>query len=246
MIRNGLRFHPLASVFPELHKWSPEFLALVEDVRMRGLLVPVTMFQGMVLDGRSRVRACDRAGVEITGDMRLEYAGNDPEGFVLSMNYHRRHLTVGSRAFIGLRRANASHGGDRRSKGDQGVKVSRARAAQELGVSESAIDQAAAIAKKCLPEIAAAVSGGKLPLGYVAREVVKMSNDEQRAYVASGFFRSATGPPRDPEAPKRKRLSPGAKTMIADFARWFDELPDDEKERVWRITDLWHSARGAT
>jgi hypothetical protein len=239
---NGFKFHPLADIFPLPHKWSPEFLAFAEDVRVRGLLVPVTMFQGMVLDGRVRVLACDKAGVEIAPDMRVDYVGNDPEGFVIAMNNHRRHLPVGVRAFIALRRANSSRGGDRRS--DQATctrvdVVTYAKAAEEMGVRVRRVEEAATIAKKCLPEITAAVSGGKLGLWHVVNKVAKAPKDEQRLFVASGFFRGAIKDPVDPDAPKRKRKRGGAKTMTEDFAQWFGDAPREERVRIKRIVDAW-------
>jgi hypothetical protein len=46
-----------------------------------------------------------------------------------------------------------------------------------------------------------------------------------------------------PEAFERKR---GRKTAITDFARWFEGQSDAEKERVWRIANVWKRAhRGA-
>jgi hypothetical protein len=237
----GLKFHPLAAMFPLPHKWSTEFLALVEDIRAHGLLVPVVTYQDMILDGRTRVLACDRVGIEIPPDMRVDYLGNDPAGFGISMNSHRRHLAVGTRAFVALRRANSSHGGDRRSQTAlaRDDVTTYAKAAQEVGVDVRRVEEAASIAKKCLPEIAAAVSSGKLSLWYAINKAAKASKEEQRSFVASGFFKQAIKDPSDPEAPKRKRQSAGQKTMIANFARWFDELANEEKDRVWRIVAAW-------
>ena len=57
-----MKAHPLADLLPLIH--GVEFDALVEDIREHGLRVPITIFDGKVLDGRNRVRACDAAGVE--------------------------------------------------------------------------------------------------------------------------------------------------------------------------------------
>ena len=46
------QFHPLANLFPLIE--GDEFAALVEDVRANGLLVPIVLHEGMILEGRNR------------------------------------------------------------------------------------------------------------------------------------------------------------------------------------------------
>ena len=48
------------------------------------------LYQGQILDGRNRYNACVALGIE---PKTIQYEGNDPEGFVLSANLHRRHLS---------------------------------------------------------------------------------------------------------------------------------------------------------
>jgi ParB-like chromosome segregation protein Spo0J len=80
--------HPLASAFPLMR--GAEFDELVADVRANGLIEPIVIYEGQVLDGRNRLRACQAAGIE----PRFEpFVGDDPAAFVISANVHRRHLT---------------------------------------------------------------------------------------------------------------------------------------------------------
>ena len=53
-------FHPACLAFPLLPDAALQELA--EDVKLRGLLHPVVVFQGQVLDGRNRLAACETAG----------------------------------------------------------------------------------------------------------------------------------------------------------------------------------------
>jgi len=83
-----LDFHPVANIFPLMT--GQEFDALVNDIAEHGQAEPIWLYDGQVLDGRNRYRACMELG--IVPDVR-EYTGKDPHAFVVSLNLHRRHLT---------------------------------------------------------------------------------------------------------------------------------------------------------
>lgn len=85
--------HPLSSAFPAM---SPdEFAALVADIREHGQRDVATIYDGMVLDGWHRYRACCELGIPCRFE---DFAGIDPTAFVISRNRHRRHLTETQRA----------------------------------------------------------------------------------------------------------------------------------------------------
>ena len=75
-------FHPLANIFPMLD--DNELKALAEDIKAKGLTEPITLYEGKVLDGRNRYRACDLAEVELRQDHFTQYEGDDALGFVVS------------------------------------------------------------------------------------------------------------------------------------------------------------------
>lgn len=76
-----------------------ELQELSRDIAKNGLLEPISIFDGMILDGRNRLKACELAGVT----PRFETLDHieSPTIYVVSKNYHRRHLTVSQRAAIG-------------------------------------------------------------------------------------------------------------------------------------------------
>lgn len=90
-----------------------EFASLVEDIRAHGQVQPLVMYQGKILDGRNRARACEKIGIK---PKTVDYRGTDPLGYVLSLNLARRHLNESQRAMVAARVSEwSSAGGDRRS-----------------------------------------------------------------------------------------------------------------------------------
>src|SRR5215468_5557760 len=104
--RNSLQFHPLADIFPLME--GEEFDALVADIKANGLHDQIVLYDGMILDGRNRYRACVALGWtwgairemavnldslidDVDGD-GLGYGG--PAAYVISANIHRRHLSA--------------------------------------------------------------------------------------------------------------------------------------------------------
>lgn len=88
-----LKQHPLSAAFPSMS--ADDFAALVVDVKANGQREPIMLFEGMVLDGWHRYRACDESGIK---PQSFNFGGDDPVAFVLSHNLHRRHLTPSQRA----------------------------------------------------------------------------------------------------------------------------------------------------
>ena len=86
--------HPYAEVFPMMG--GEELMDLADDIKRNGLRDPIeVMPNGLLIEGRNRLAACKLAGVEPTFAL---YEGDDPAGYVLSKNIHRRHLSPGQQA----------------------------------------------------------------------------------------------------------------------------------------------------
>jgi hypothetical protein len=83
-------FHPIADIFPLME--GQEFAELCESIRKNKLREPITLFEGKVLDGRNRERACEATGVE---PRYRDFEGTYEQAvqFVWDMNFHRRHMT---------------------------------------------------------------------------------------------------------------------------------------------------------
>ena len=74
---------------------------LADDIRENGLLNPVILHDGKVLDGRNRALACQKAGVT-PHFATWEPNGTSPITWVISQNLRRRHLDAGQRAAMAV------------------------------------------------------------------------------------------------------------------------------------------------
>jgi len=75
-----------------------EFDAFCADIGKRGQRAPIVLFEGKVLDGWHRYRACLRLGITPKTE---NYSGDDPSGLVISLNVLRRKLGAMQRALAG-------------------------------------------------------------------------------------------------------------------------------------------------
>jgi hypothetical protein len=147
--------HAAASLFPLMS--SDELLQLAEDIQAHGLLEPIALHDGAVLDGRNRLRACELVGVEpryVTAPL----GELSPSEWVVSHNLLRRHLTVAQRAALALdllprleeEARERMLAGNPSPKTDEGR--SDEKAAALVGVGRTAVAQAKAVQNRA-PEI---------------------------------------------------------------------------------------------
>lgn len=175
--RGVLRGHALAELIPEMAE--DEYIKLKDDIAERGLMEPVVLYEGQILDGRHRYRACREVGrgVDFT-----EYTGDDAAGYVVALNVHRRHLTASQKAVIALEvekvyaetaKANMVEGGrisqDRETLSSDPVHATR-KAAEAVGVSHSYVSDAKKVGAKA-PDLLPAISSGTMTLPEAKREV---------------------------------------------------------------------------
>jgi hypothetical protein len=202
--RGRLPFHPLANNFPMMDRTSPEFRGLVASIKQVGLTEPITMHEGMVLDGRNRLLACEEAGVEPRFEV-FDDSEQTPLAFVLAKNLYRRHLTEGQRAIKAEEMVTSKHGdinrftpkptnvllgdtsreiNDIASKqtivGLRSEPVTIAKAAALWCVNPRAVQRAAFVRThtETTPKIIAEVKSGRMTLGRAA-VLAKLTDEEQ-------------------------------------------------------------------
>lgn len=95
--KSEIAIHPAAAVFPMLPE--DELQSLADDIGRYGLLSPIALHEGLILDGRNRQAACQLAGIEPD---YFQWSGEDPIAYVVSCNLQRRQMTASQRAMSAL------------------------------------------------------------------------------------------------------------------------------------------------
>jgi len=171
-----MKFHPLANIFPPVE--GPDFDELVADIREHGLHGPIVLHEGMILDGRNRLRACIAAGIEPTF---TAYTGDDPVAYVISLNLRRRHLDESQRAMVAAKLAKLRDG--QRADLVEGLPIGRASAL--LNVGERTVARAREVQEHGAPELVSAVERGEVSVS-AAADIATRPIGEQSEIVARG------------------------------------------------------------
>ena len=98
--------HDLSALFPRME--PDAFARLVESIREQGLLEPITIADGKILDGFHRDEACYVAG------RKPDYVPLDPKldklDFVFGKNFDRRQMTVSQASVVAAKAATLPRG----------------------------------------------------------------------------------------------------------------------------------------
>jgi N6-adenosine-specific RNA methylase IME4 len=160
--------HPFADCFPMIE--GDALKALAADISTNGLVNAVVLHDDMVLDGRNRIKACEIAGVAPRYEV---YEGDDPFGFVISLNVKRRHLGTGQLAASGANVANMPEGRPGKNSAKLQSLISQGNAAIMVDVSTRNVAAAVAIKKKS-PMVFAALFAGRISIA-CAEDIVALA-----------------------------------------------------------------------
>ena len=247
-----MTFHEAAALFELLT--GEEYEGLVEDIREHGLRETIKLFEGKILDGRNRYRACLQAGIE----PRFEAIETDnPRNYVVSLNLHRRHLDKSQLAMIGARirpdydrkakERMTAGGGDKKSYAAKSgaeqvphpIEEGRARdlAAAAVGVSGPLVDHATKVLAKGDPLLIAAVDQGRMNVKKAAGLTSQPVETQRALATAAGHKNNGVSAGKSPKAAPRKKtftlagktlkgatLTDKAVAMRADIGRGFSKM----------------------
>ncbi|MFB6556397.1 ParB N-terminal domain-containing protein [Streptomyces sp. NPDC056405] len=160
-----LKIHPAASMFPMLSQ--DELLDLAESIKAEGQHEDIVLDpDGVLLDGRNRLAACEIAGVE---PRFTTYTGTDPTRLIMSSNLVRRSISKGQQAMITVMARSFSE----QSLRDQ---------AKQHGLSLTRLSNAATVLKH-VPHLAEQVRVGTLGLD-AAYTAAREQRDRAAAFLA--------------------------------------------------------------
>lgn len=206
--------HPLADLVPSMT--LGEYAELRDDIARNGLLDPIVLYEGKVLDGRHRLRAC---GDTATEPQFKDYEGDEPASFVLSHNLHRRNLTESQKAMLAVEFLPALEAEGRAKKAQAGASaapsrpaeetsgqvatsfLSREEAGEKTGASGRAVGRAKRV-KDADPVLAQKVLQGEVKVATAEREVAAREKAMQ----------NGSKPPK----PEKGKRMPGAIERIAE------------------------------
>jgi ParB-like chromosome segregation protein Spo0J len=228
----SLELHELCQLFPPMD--ADELEGLRKDIQTNGLRAPIVLFEGKILDGQNRYRACTDIGVPIR---TMPYKGDDPAAYVVSVNNHRRHnLNTGQRAIIVALATDWAaahrHGGDRESEKYEQVATlppglqSIAARAEQSGTSARTQGDADRLVKAD-PELAKEVAQGKITLGRAKKQVTPLAEPKKKTPAQLKAEAKAAA----------KAKESAAAQQLAQDAGFLDPIGIAELERVQKEND---------
>ena len=211
-----MEIHEAADLFPMA---EDQLKDLADDIKRHGQKVPIELFEGKILDGRRRWRACEMAKV---APRTIDVSPQDPVAYVLSLNLHRRHLTPSQLSMVAAR-ARAIYDRQARERMESGVNQysppanlpggcksdARDAAGKAVGVSGKSVDHATKVLTKGVPELVAAVEEGRMAVS-TAAILAHETEEEQRDRVnkAARTYKPVSGG-GTAHAPKRHVVQNG-------------------------------------
>lgn len=206
--------HPLSASWPDMA--DEDFIALKDSIAYSGLLEPITVFEGQILDGWHRYCACLDTGIEPRFE---EFTGDDPAQYVRD-KHTRRPLTLTQRLTCIALMSRWRPRGGKQSAVPADCSSSKDIAKAAGGGVRSAEHVKEAITKGA-PELVQAMKDGKVGAEKAAA-IAKMPKEEQAAAIHKPTPKAA---PEAPPAPANHELQEAAQA-INELAAENDQLRD--------------------
>jgi N6-adenosine-specific RNA methylase IME4/ParB-like chromosome segregation protein Spo0J len=173
-----LDIHDLCKLFPPMPE--DQFNSLIDSIRDHGLLTPIMLHEGKILDGRHRYKACINLGIE---PLFETYEGEDALGYVIALNLSRRHLDESQRAMIGGKLSALRGMGRPKKESPQISGISAKDAATRMNVGTRLVESAKKVLKDGTAELADAVNSGQIAVT-VAAKIAGLDHEQQAQVIA--------------------------------------------------------------
>ncbi len=169
-----MEFHEAANIFPLLT--GTEYAALRDDIKAHGLIEPVILYEGKILDGRNRYTACLDLGIEPAFE-EWKNGNNTPLSYVISKNLHRRHLNETQRGVVADTIATMKQGA--RTDIASIDAMSQFEAAKAMNVSRATVQRVAQI-KREAPELLPKMESGEMSANE-AQSIIRRERQHEKA-----------------------------------------------------------------
>lgn len=202
--------HPLSAAFPAMG--PDEFQALKDSIVDLGVQNPVTLFEGMVLDGWHRYCAAIELGMECP-ERDLE-SRVDPRSYVLAQNKARRHITraqlIAAASTVYQWRPN---GGNHSALSAECI--SSEGLAKKVGAGVRSVEQYRHIERKAEPAVIEAVKRGEIGLPK-AVAIAKLPKERQAAAISQPMSKVEPQDVPDDDGPSAEEMAAHAAAEAAD------------------------------
>jgi len=254
-----MKFHDAANIFPLDDEHIDE---LADDIKQNGQLMPIEILDGKIIDGRRRYTACLQADIE--PDYLYVDDVEDPVAYVLSLNLHRRHLTV-SQASMCAQRARSMYdeaakerqkqSGKKHGKGpvncpepipDTGD--ARDKVGEAFGVSGKSVDRAQHVVDHGIPELAEAVENKDITV-YKGYQIAQNPEELQKPLLDAAVATKEKSPKASPQKDDKPAKKPGEKQGVGvvranEAINCLTRIPKNDplRKRGFQIVTDWIKA----
>lgn len=180
----GKEFHPLSQMFP--YMTSDELTVLRDNMdKDRPDVVTVYTLGGKVLEGKNMMLVAALLGLRVEF---VECESDDPIGFLLTRNLHRRHLTVSQRAYVAAQMVTTTLGSNQHKGTGIPVpsvkEVTQPEAANLLCISVDSVSGASEILASGNEKIIDELRHGKITVHAALRELKLTSGADDSSGVS--------------------------------------------------------------
>lgn len=236
----SLQQHPLSAAFPAMS--AEDFQALTDSIQAIGVQNPVTLFEGMVVDGWHRYRAANDLGMDCPS---VDLGDVDPRDFVMAQNKARRHITQAQLAMAttAVYAWHPAHRAKKEVATEYPLPKTNAELAAIAGVGIATIKQAKAVQSHAAPEVEAAVKTGAIGLPKAAA-IAKLPQAEQAAAIHKPVPKAQNIPEQQPEAPPEYTELDALRDQISELqaelvvARMGDVSEEEKQHAAQLIAEL--------
>lgn len=180
---SGLKPHEIAKLFPR--PVGDERASMLNDIKAKGVLVPMIVKNGVIYDGFSRYELALEAGIPEENIPRIEYNGTEAEAlaYAVSLNLQRRQLTSSQRAAIAVdadglaRKYHRNEGGEDPNKGKELGDIAE-RIAAEAGTNRTYVFHAQSLKGKH-NDLLRKVRDGEMTIPQAMKEARKRDGSSQ-------------------------------------------------------------------